>query len=155
MLFAASTLVFTSCKKDNDDPPAEFIADAGSFANYNAWNFITSEQGASPSLGQAHQGNNEDAVRKVFQKDNNLRSDNGQYPVGTIFFKETKDGDGNVIEMTGMAKRGNDYDADHNNWEWFMLDPATGDIANRGLFEGMCYGCHTSALATDYVFTKE
>jgi hypothetical protein len=155
MLLAASALVFTSCKKDDeDDPPAEFIADAASFANYDAWTFITEKQGPGPSLGMAHQGNNEDAVRKVFQKENSSRSDNGQYPVGTIFFKETKDGDGNIIEMTGMAKRGNEFDPDHNNWEWFMLNPENGQIADRGLFDGMCWGCHLSASNTDYVFTK-
>lgn len=156
MLFIAMAVFFTACKDDDDDEPAaEFVADAASFENYDAWTFITEEQGASPSLGQAHQGNNEDAVRRVFENPDNTRSENGEFPVGTIFLKETRDGDGNVIELTAMAKRGNDYDPDHNNWEYFMLDPATGDIANRGLFEGMCWGCHQSASGTDYVFTKE
>lgn len=156
MLLMATAVVFTSCKKDDDDdPPAEFVADNESFADYDAWTYVTERQGASPSLGPAHQGNNADAVRKIWENNSNTRSDNSNYPVGTMFFKETKDGDGNVIELTAMAKRGNDFDPDHNDWEWFMLDPATGEIAQRGLFDGMCNGCHMAVADKDYVFTKE
>lgn len=155
MLLAAFGLIFTSCKDDEDDDPVtEFIADDGSFENYDAWNYITENMGPDAALGPAHAGNDSTAVRKIWQNNDNTRSDGGKYPVGTIFFKEVKNEGGDVIGLTAMAKRGNDFDPDHNDWEWFMLDPATGNIAERGLFDGMCFSCHMAAEDTDYVFSK-
>ena len=155
IFLTAFAFVMTSCDDDDDDDPAaEFIADAGSFENYDAWNFITETMGPDAALGPAHEGNDSLATRKIWQNNNNTRSEDGKYPVGTIFFKEVKDDAGAIIGLTAMAKRGGDFDPDHNDWEWFMLDPATGDIADRGLFDGMCFSCHMAAEDTDYVFSK-
>lgn len=155
ILLAAIAFTFTSCKDDDeDDPVAEFIADDATFADYDAWTFITENQGPDAALGPAHASNDSLAVRKVWQNNDNTRSDAGNYPVGTIFFKEVKNDAGAVIGLTAMAKRGNGFDPDHNDWEWFMLDPVTGNIAERGLFDGMCWGCHQASASTDYVFSK-
>jgi cytochrome c peroxidase len=62
-----------------------------------------------------------------------------------------------------MVKRGNDFNPDGGDWEWFMLnadgsiasEPAVRNAKMRGanLMNGMCVSCH-SAGSTDYTFTK-
>lgn len=147
----------TSCKKEDDDNNnQEFVADDNTFANYTTWTFVKQEQGASPSLADAHQGNNADAVRRIYVNNNADRGSNSEFPNGTIFLKETKDAGGNVIEFTAMAKRGGSFNSANKDWEWFMLNPADGKIMDRGanLMGGMCGGCHSAKASADYVFSK-
>ena len=67
-----------------------------------------------------------------------------------------------INEITGMAKRGNNFDPDNNDWEYFVLNP-DGSIATDGegnkmrganLMGGMCMGCHSAAASPDYIFSK-
>jgi hypothetical protein len=61
-----------------------------------------------------------------------------------------------------MVKRGDDYNPDGGNWEWFNLDNSTpikialdgeGNQV-RGIMTG-CIGCHKAAeVPRDFVFTR-
>ena len=62
-----------------------------------------------------------------------------------------------------MVKRGNNFDPDHNDWEYFVLQP-DGKIAMDGdgnplrganLMGGMCVSCHAQASGSDYIFSKK
>ena len=56
------------------------------------------------------------------------------------------------------AGMGGDFDPDNDNWEYFMWDPSSGDLADRGAL-GMCIGCHSGANTADngrdWVFAHE
>lgn len=150
-----------SCSDDDKDVKEEFIADDSSFSNFMSWPLEAENQGPDPALGAAHAGNNETVTRKVYFKDGQGPS-GGEYPVGTVIVKHSGNPDLTVNEFTAMVKRGNDFNTNGGDWEWFMLN-ADGTIATdassgmkmRGanLMNGMCLSCH-SAASTDYVFNK-
>jgi hypothetical protein len=65
------------------------------------------------------------------------------------------------MEVTAMVKRGNGFNPNNNDWEWFMLTQdgeiaEDGDMVMRGatLMEGMCGSCHSQAASQDYLFSK-
>jgi hypothetical protein len=144
------TVIATSCKKQK-----EFVASDETFSNYTSWKLIAQKSGPSPSLSSAHNGNDSLAARRVYDKGNESRT-KGQYPVGTVLLKETKNAAGTIIELTAMVKRGKAFNAAQNDWEWFMLNPTDGKIMDRGasLMNGMCGGCHSALSDKDYVFSK-
>ena len=159
MAFAAQS-TFQSCKKDSNEP-TEFIADDSSFSNFTGFHLHTTKLGADPALGGAHAGNDAEVQRAIYFKDNANIVD-GKYPVGTIVVKHTTKPDGTINEVTAMVKRGNNFDTDGGNWEYFMLQP-DGKIAKdpsgnlmRGakLMNGMCQNCHSGAASKDYIFSK-
>ncbi|MEQ9188743.1 MAG: hypothetical protein RLP15_13495 [Cryomorphaceae bacterium] len=143
-------------KRDDESCVLEFVADDATFSNWSSWEQTAQLQGADPSLGGAHAGNDSNSVRTIYFEESQSAV-NGVYPLGTVVLKQTVLGDGSV-QITGMVKRGNGYDAGGNDWEYFMLN-SDGTIADNGamrgsdLMGGMCQGCHQYA-ATDYVFTK-
>lgn len=147
-----------SCNNDEETNP-EFIADDNSFSNFMNWSLEAQNQGPDPALGAAHAGNDESVTRKIYVKDAQEAS-NGEYPAGTIIVKHSTNPDLSVNEFTAMVKRGNDFNPNGGDWEWFMLNP-DGSIATdpssetkmRGanLMNGMCVSCHAAA-STDYVF---
>ncbi|MEZ4722469.1 MAG: hypothetical protein R2813_11410 [Flavobacteriales bacterium] len=142
---------------------ADAVKDDGScrsFDDWSSWTLTATNQGPSPSLGNAHAGNDSTVTRKVYFLDSQSASD-GKYPVGTMIIKHTSNGDGTLEEYTGMLKRESGFNAGSGDWEWFVLN-ADGSVAKdndgmelRGgnLLSGFCLGCHSHA-ATDYVFTK-
>ncbi len=146
-----------SCSSDNStEPEKEFIASNSDFTNWMSWTKTATKQGPDPALGEAHSGNDNTVSRLIYMnKPNATRSSNGQFPNGTIVVKETKKDDGTILMVVGMAKRGGNFNKDHNGWEWFMLN---GDqIAERGanLMNGMCNACHSAVKSSkDYVFHK-
>ena len=156
----AIIVLLQSCKDDENENP-EFVADDSSFSNFESWTLEAENQGPDPSLGMAHAGNNETVTRKIYFKDGQ-DPDDGEFPVGTIIVKHSSNPDQSVNEFTAMVKRGNDFNPEGSDWEWFMLnadgsiatDPDSG-IKMRGanLMNGMCLSCH-SAGSTDYTFTK-
>ena len=159
----SSVLFFQSCSKDkNSDPQTtEFVADNNTFTNFMSWPLEATNQGPDPFLGVAHAGNDSTVVRKVYFK-NGQDPVNGKYPVGTIVVKHSSNPDKSVDEYTGMVKRGNNFNPNFGDWEFFMLTP-TGAIATdaggapmRGanLMNGMCAGCHTGASNKDFIFSK-
>lgn len=162
ILFSA-TIVFTtlqSCEKD--DTLTEYIADDNSFSDFASWSLDAEKMGIDPSLGTAHGGNNENTIRNIYFQDA-VSPENGAYPIGALIAKRSYNPDGSLDMITAMAKRGNDFDPDHGDWEYFVLN-ADGSIASdadgntmRGaganLLNGMCLGCHQNA-STDYIFTK-
>lgn len=155
--------VVSACdKKEDEEPeqPQEYVATDASFSDFQSWELAAQEQGPDPALGPAHHGNDSTVTRYIYFKDSQTSS-GGKFPLGTIIVKESKNPDMSIHETTAMVKRGNNFNQDHNDWEWFMLAP-DGKIAMDGegnpmrganLMGGMCNGCH-SAAATDYVFSK-
>lgn len=149
-----------SCKKD-EVVSQEFIADDTSFSNFMSWKLEATNQGPDPALGSAHAGNDATVSRMIYYK-NGQNAVNGEFPVGTIIVKHSKNPTGTVNEFTAMVKRGNGFNSTGGDWEWFMLN-ADGSIASdaasgmkmRGasLMNGMCVACH-SAGSTDFSFTK-
>ena len=159
MLFLFLALGFQSCTKD--DEPKEFIADDNTFANFEAWSLDVTKQGIDPSLGAAHGGNDSTTVRKIYFKDGVKRSGD-EYPVGATILKYSFNSNGQVNVRTGMVKRGNNFDTEHNDWEYFVLKPdgkiakdADGNILRgSNIFNGMCVSCHSGASGKDYIFSK-
>ncbi len=137
--------------------PYEFMAESADFDDFNTWSLIGTEQGPDALLGMAHEGNDENTVRKIYKKQlqANPAGWNG-FPVGTLFLKTVQDSVGTIIGKTGMAKRGATFDTDHSGWEYFMMDMDSGDMMTMGDNSSMCIGCHTAATVagngTDYVF---
>jgi ketosteroid isomerase-like protein len=160
-MFVFSLIFIQSCKEDKEESSPEFVASSSDFSDFRSWTLVTTHQGPSASLGEAHQGNNADATRTVYFKNNQERASDGRFPVGTLVVKETRDAAGNTIEVTAMVKRGNNFNPDHNDWEWFMLN-ADGTIkmdagmTMRGanLMDGMCGACHTQVKSEDFIFSK-
>jgi len=161
---ALTAISIQSCKKDDPAPtpaaPAEFIADDNTFAGFTSWTQTSTKLGKDPSLGEAHAGNDSTTVRKIWIKDNKNR-ENGKFPIGTLIVKHSKNASGTVDMYTAMVKRGNNFNPNNNDWEWFVIT-ADGKIAKDGsnvmrganLMNGMCGGCHSGAKDKDYVFTK-
>ncbi len=140
--------------------PMEFEPDPADFDDYATWTLIGTEQGPDAALGPAHEGNDADAVRRIYKKQlaANPAGLGDGYPTGTLVLKEVRSGTDAVIGKTGMAKRGGDFDATNDNWEYFMWDPASGDLAVRGAVV-TCIGCHTAAnsagMGADWVFAHD
>ena len=163
---SASSLLLTNCTKDdNDDEPTanpEYIATDASFSDFTSWVLEAENSGPDPALDPAHFGNDSTVTRNIYFK-GGQDPVNGLYPVGSIIVKQSTNPDLSVNEVTAMVKRGNSFDADHNDWEYFVLMP-DGTIATdadgnelRGsgdLFNGMCLTCHTQAATSDYIFSK-
>ncbi|MBK6988848.1 MAG: cytochrome P460 family protein [Bacteroidetes bacterium] len=153
-----------SCKKDidNEPVPQEFVADNSTFANFMAWSLDATAQGPDPALGgMAHGGNDSTVVRNVYFK-NGQDPVNGTYPIGTVIVKHSANTGGTVNEHTAMVKRGNSFNSNVGNWEFFVLMP-DGSIAadsagtpmrGANLMNGMCGGCHSAVSSKDFVFSK-
>lgn len=164
--FVLGTTLMQSCKKDEDKTTSpvnsEFIADSNTFVNFMMWPVQATKNGADPSLGMAHAGNDSTAIRRVHFKDG-ISSVNGKYPVGSIIVKHTTNAAGTLNEFTGMVKRGNGFNPTKGDWEFFMLtsdgkianDMATGmPMRGANLMGGMCGSCHAGAASKDYIFSK-
>jgi Cytochrome P460 len=139
--------------------PYEHQAVGADFADYAAWHLIGTSQGPDALLGAAHEGNDADAVRKIYKKQLQARPVAGDwngYPVGTLLLKTVQDAGGNLIGMTAMAKRGGLHDPTHGGWEYFMMNMDTEELMPMGENASMCIGCHTGANSggngQDYVF---
>lgn len=165
MLMIASVIIIfnQSCKKEKKVAvPTEFVADNNSFKDFMSWPMQSTVNGPDPLLGaMAHANNDSSVVRHVYFKNGQDRV-NGQFPVGTIVVKHSTNPSGTVNELTGMVKRGNGFNPNAADWEFFMLKP-DGTIATdttgmvmRGanLMGGMCGGCHSGATGKDYIFSK-
>ena len=156
--------------------PSEFVADANAFANYRTWRQVDDRSDRNPLLGQVHGATEDGSIRRVYKKQTYATPEDAEfgYPIGTIYLKEVSVND-EVIEITAMVKRGSDFNAENQHWEWFMLNPQStqenpqiaiidGNPARgANLAEGrpaFCNGCHSVASTTtpandngsDYVF---
>lgn len=160
-------LMFTSCNKDDDENeevfPNEYVATDASFESFSSWTLGAELMGADPSLGMAHGGNDSTAIRSIYFRDN-AKPVNGQYAVGTLIVKYSHNPAGSLNEHTAMVKRGNGFDSDNGDWEYFMLS-GDGKIATdadgmqmRGdgptMMGGMCLSCHSHASGQDFIFTS-
>ncbi len=154
------TILAVGCSSTSEPEAQEFVATASSFANFTSWSAVGDPlTGPDPAglLGEAHDGNMSDVVRRIYVSSAAAtRGSNGQYPIGTMFVKDTRGTDGSQRMITAMAKRGNSFNGNGRDWEWFVLN-ADGTIVDRGagLMGNMCNACHSGATAKDFVFVKD
>ncbi|HYM20557.1 MAG TPA: hypothetical protein VEW28_06085 [Candidatus Kapabacteria bacterium] len=160
----ASACSLGSCSNSTSSTPgtsAEHIAQDSDFANFAAWTqTVPHRMGFDPSgllsSGMAHGVNDPTISRYIYLKQASATVDaSGNFPVGTVFYKNLKMNGMNVMG-TGMVKRGGSYNSTGRSCEYFLLS-ADGKITSRGdtLMGGMCQSCHNSAPSGhDYIFTK-
>lgn len=158
MLGLCGSFVLNSCTKEEDDP-VEFIADNSTFDSFLSWSLDASVTGVDP-LSELHGGTDSTVTRDVYFKDGQ-NPVNGEYPVGTVIVKHAHNPDQSFVQYTAMVKRGNGFNPNTGDWEWFML-MGEGQIAmdngmevrGASLMNGMCGNCHAGVANQDYVFTK-
>lgn len=139
------------------DHPYQYEPQASDFDDYEDWHSIDVKQGPDEFLGDAHAGNDENAVRRIYKKQ--LAADPGEdgwgYPTGTMIMKTVEDAEQQLMVLTGMVKRGEGYDPANGDWEYYMWDGPTGDLVANGKLEN-CISCHSAANGdgggADYVF---
>jgi len=140
--------------------------DATEFDGYESWEQVEYTNAPSDFLGAAHAGNDGEYTRRIHANAQALsRGARADYPEDAALVKETFTFDASGDKqwaaegaLLAMVKRAAGYDADGGDWEYFMLDPVSGDVVDSGadLMNGMCKGCHTSATGAageDFVFT--
>ncbi len=142
-------LVLSACESEqavpDPTPQVEYAATDADFENFRNWTVVKQLSKALSEDGRAHT----DAARTIWIKQANAtRSQNGQYPNGTILVKEVQGGYG----IVAMVKRGGAFNSNHNGWEWFRLDTA-GKITSRNS-SNVCNNCHAQVKDLDYAFTK-
>jgi hypothetical protein len=159
---ALALLIITSlssCTKSK--PEFEFIADNETFSSFKSWTLEKTYNGPDPLLTTiAHLDNDNTIVRDVYFKDGQEAVE-GEYPTGTLIVKNSYNPTFTVNEIVGIAKRGNGFNPQANDWEFFLLN-ADGSISElngapaRGanLMNGICYGCHSSVSNRDFIFSK-
>jgi hypothetical protein len=71
------------------------------------------------------------------------------YPIGTII---------QLVPAEAMVKRGGGFDPQNGDWEYFVIDPSSGEtkIAQRGRQEVVnigppCFSCHSAARDFDFI----
>lgn len=148
LAFYVCSIFLYSCKEDNNDvsivPDDEFAATDASFANYDTWTVVAELDKASSPEGLAHT----DKPRTIWINDPSAdRSENNQYPQGTIIVKKIEGG-----TVYAMAKRGGSFNPEHQGWEWFTLQ-LDGKIKSKPALSS-CNSCHALAVNLDYVFSK-
>jgi hypothetical protein len=52
-----------------------------------------------------------------------------------------------------MVKRGGTFSPEGNGWEYFMSDSALSQTQMRGGSDTLCFGCHSGAKNTDFMFS--
>lgn len=151
LLIFGAILLLSACESEkgvdapNPTPQAEYVATDADFENFRNWTVVKQLSKALSEDGRAHT----DAARTIWIKQATAtRSQNGQYPNGTIFVKEVQGGYG----IVAMVKRGGAFNSNHNGWEWFRLDTA-GKISSRNS-SNLCNSCHAQVKDLDYAFTK-
>lgn len=100
-----------------------------------------------------------DAIAHVFVSpdavDSMLKRDAVTFPVGSVVLKQKLEADKgqNVILYTGMLKRGQGYNPDCGDWEFFTLSADGKTVTSQGRLES-CMACHKDYARSDYL-TKQ
>ena len=151
---------------------SEAVATDETFSGYRDWDVIDVLDSRPDLLGErAHGVAQANSTRTVYKKQlyANPDSEAQGYPIGTVLVKEARDQNGDTIDVTAMVKRGAGFSPLFGDWEWFLLEPGSGQIAvdesgaqRRGaqLNNGGCVGCHSDAnvmdgTGIDFVFRHE
>jgi len=76
----------------------------------------------------------------------------GEYPVGSLIVKsKLRSQKAADIELfTVMRKMGRDYDPEHGNWEYSLIDGRARQVYARGKIAS-CVSCHDEYRPTDFV----
>ena len=84
---------------------------------------------------------------------------NGQqkfpYPDGCIIVKESTRPGANFIGLIAIMRKAKGSDPVHNDWTFVEYTRGGADDAFREVAKGaVCWGCHSAAANTDYVYTR-
>lgn len=152
-------------------PAGGFEASINDFLDYNDWSIADYSIGnSSPALGGAHQAGDERYSRKVLMNNTAMNS-SGEFAEGSIIIKETftytmKDNSWSkqfapTNGLLAMVKRGGGFNAEHNGWEWFILETDLSSVIAQGAEPAGiagCNACHSKADSLtggmDYSFPK-
>lgn len=157
LLTLISAAFIVACSDDETITPTdtEFVAEYSDFEGYESWELVEESVGEDPSGNLI--GAHEEAVSKRIIRVNktNVQMENDEWPVGTILVKEMRNAEtDDLMAVMAMAKRGADFNPDHNGWEWLVINKDEGKIQERdaNLMGGMCNGCHVKVKENDYSF---
>ncbi len=130
------------------------------WADYKSWTKITEGRVSTGDptgfIGTVHKGT--EGYRDIFVNQIGISTNQGpapyHYPIGTVVVKEQyKDKAAweaqKSPDLTIMVKVADNGKMEAANWDW--SDGYT-SRANKNAF---CSGCHTIAMANDFVFTNE
>lgn len=130
------------------------------WADYRSWTKITEGRvnTGDPTgfVGNVHAGPK--GYRDIFVNRIGIAANQGKapynYPVGSVLVKEQyKDKAAWEAQgtpgITVMVKVGNSSEPSANNWQY-----AAG-LTDKPQENAFCSGCHTAAIASDFVFTNE
>ena len=149
ILFALSASLFlvttiASCTYNDDlinaiESQQEFIFTTDDLKDYQTWTVI----GTKERLDLGH-------FRTIYiNKPEEAGRTEGAYPIGTIIVKESRDFNDRtkVVRYQVMAKRGVDFNAEGNGWEWGLVSGDDFEQIERGdntlLLKGTsCFSCH-------------
>ncbi len=134
----------------------EVVKNLEDFKQYQTWKLVRTLLGPDPALADAHGAGA--VFRSIYVSPPEAKLVNGQLPAGTIFLKqlrENNNGEPGAITgaLTVMVKRGGAFSPEGNGWEYFMADTSLSQTLLRGGSETMCFGCHSAAKQTDFVFS--
>jgi len=85
-----------------------------------------------------------------------IRNDQQQfpYPDGTIVVKESIRPGRDFIGLIATMRKSKGSDPAHNDWKWIEYTRNGKDEPFREVArDAVCWGCHSGAIGTDYVFT--
>ncbi len=137
--------------------PSEKVATLEDFVSYKSWALVGENTGASMANGHTAA-----AIRRTYKMPATASPylEAGEYPVGTILTKEIIV-DGEVTTIYAMVKRGGNYNPEHGDWQWFIVEGDLSGMTDMGVGSG-CTGCHGKAgseaetddsfMGKDYVF---
>lgn len=138
-------------------PPApdagepSFVADQGDFTDFTAWESFDGGSQADDTL---------DGGQRTIYLNHAPPHGSLEFPIGTIIVKTTAG-----AQTFAMAKRGGGFNPQLDGWEWFEIQPGTGDtydIVWRGtgptgtfVYANMpptgCTDCHIQFYKNDFV----
>ncbi len=152
--------IFYNCDNNEDNvEPDEFEVNESDFSGFMNWELEASNISSDSTGFPAHGINNPDVVRDIYVKDGQDRASNGNFPIGTMIVKHSRNPNDPDFDdvFTAMVKRGGSFNPDDNGWEWFMIK-ADGSILVRTAVDAVatagCSGCHNAVANDDYVFSK-
>ncbi len=139
--------------------PTEFEYDGRDLLDHRHWPQVDQLRGRDPFLTHIRDVHDSLVTRRVYKKQllANPDTDSLGYPIGTVFLKEILRR-GYVVAILARAKRGGGFNPDNGGWEWFVVDPASFVIRERGASaaEDACNRCHQKANSPgkgrDFVF---
>lgn len=116
------------------------------FQPYRSWSKVNAKP-IRPTPTTAHPG-----FKNVYASKRAVR---GRYPYGTILVKEGFAPGRKYVNLIAAMRKIRGVDPKHGDWRWIEYTrSAPGERFTELARDGVCWGCHTLAKKTDWVFTR-